>query len=74
MDVKIGVQFGSRELAVEVSQSPDEIFSLLDTTLTKGGLFRLTDGKGKEVMVPVDKIAWVEVDNHGERVVGFGRV
>ena len=74
MEVKIGVQFGSRELTVEVSQSPDEVYKELAATLTKGGLFRLTDGKGKELVVPVDKIAYVEIDNHGERVVGFGRI
>lgn len=74
MEVKIGVQFGSRELTVDVAQSPDEVYKELDATLTKGGIFRLTDGKGKEILVPVDKIAYIEVDNQGERVVGFGRI
>jgi hypothetical protein len=74
VEVKIGVQYAARELTVDVEGTPQELFDLLDTTLTKGGVFRLVDSKGRTVMVPVDKVAYVEVDSHGERVVGFGRI
>lgn len=74
MEVKIGVQFGSRELVIETDDSPDDIVKELDAVLTKGGFFSLTDSKGRRVLVPVDKLAYVEFEPEQERVVGFGRI
>ena len=74
MEVKIGVQFGSRELVVETEESADDIEKRLSDTLTKGGLFTLTDEKGSRVVVPVDKLAYVEIVNPEPRSVGFGRM
>ena len=74
MEVKIGVQFGGRELVIETAETPDEITQQLDAVLVKGGLFSLTDSKGRRVIVPVDKLAYVEFEPESERVVGFGRI
>lgn len=74
MEVKIGVQFGARELVVETDRTPEEIASELDETLTKGGVFALTDTKGRQILVPVDKLAYLEIDQGAERAVGFGRL
>ena len=74
MEVKIGVQFGARELVVETEQTADEITAELDLVLTKGGLFSLTDNKGRRVLVPVDKLAYVEFEPETDRVVGFARM
>ncbi len=74
MEVKIGVQFGARELVIESAEKPAAIQAALDTALTKGGLFTLVDEKGKLVIVPVDKLAYVEIASSDEgRTVGFSR-
>ena len=75
MEVKIGVQFGARELVIDSAESPDVIQAALDAALVKGGLFTLVDEKGKRVVVPVDKLAYVEIASTDEtRAVGFSRL
>lgn len=74
VEVKIGVQFGSRELVIDSAEKPEEIQSALDAALVKGGLFTLVDDKGRRVVVPVDKLAYVEIASADEnRSVGFSR-
>ena len=74
MEVKIGVQFGARELVIESAEKPEDIQAALDAALVKGGLFTLVDEKGRRVVVPVDKLAYVEIASADEaRAVGFSR-
>ena len=49
MEVKVGVQFGSRELVIESNEKPEDIQAALDAALVKGGLFTLVDEKGRRV-------------------------
>ena len=75
MEVKIGVQFGTRELVIDSGEGADAIQAALDTALAKGGLFSLTDDKGRRVVVPVDKLAYVEIASTDDtRTVGFSRL
>lgn len=73
MEVKIGVQYTARELSLESTQTPDEVEKALATAYkSSGGLFTLVDEKGRRVVVPVDKIAYVEIADAHDRRVGFG--
>lgn len=73
MEVKIGVQHAARELVLESSQSPDEIQSLVSDALADPkGLLTLTDERGRRVIVPGDRLAYVEIGEQMERRVGFG--
>ena len=72
MEVKIGVQFAPREIVVETDSSQQEIEAGLAEALRTGGLFTLTDDKGRRVHVPADKVAYVEMGEQLERRVGFG--
>ena len=74
MEVKIGVVYAPRELVVEVEQSPEEVAKALDKAIVDGGTFSLVDEKGHRVVVPVDKIAYLEVAKPDDRKVGFGRL
>ena len=72
MEVKIGVQFAPRELVVDSTQSPAEIEqAVADAVSGKGGTLTLTDEKGRRVIVPVDKLAYVEIAEQAARQVGF---
>lgn len=72
MEVKIGVQFAPRELVVDSTQSPAEIEqAVADAVSGKGGTLTLTDEKGRRVIVPVDKLAYVEIAEQAARPVGF---
>ena len=72
MEVKIGVQFVSRELVLESAQTPAEVEATVAEALaTKDGTLSLVDDKGRRVIVPVDKLAYLEIAESSPRVVGF---
>ena len=75
MEVKIGVQHANRELVLESEQSPDEVQELVAEALSgKSGLLQLTDDKGRRVIVPADRLAYVEIGEVSIRKVGFGAI
>ena len=72
MEVKIGVQFASRELVLESAQTPAEVEAAVTEALSgRNGTLNLVDDKGRVVIVPVDKLAYVEIAETAARVVGF---
>ncbi|MGI5211894.1 DUF3107 domain-containing protein [Plantactinospora sp. CA-290183] len=72
MEVKIGVQYAPRELVVESAQTPAEIEQIVTDALgSNGSTLSLTDEKGRRVIVPVDKVAYVEIAEASPRAVGF---
>lgn len=72
MEVKIGIQWGPRELVVETASSRDDVQRILAAAIAEGSVFILADDKGGQVMVPADKIAYVELGSQEPRRVGFG--
>ena len=73
MEVKIGVQYAVRELVLESAQSPDEVAQLVQESLRADlGVLTLVDDKGRRVLVPADKLAYVEIAETEQRRVGFG--
>ena len=71
MEVKIGIQSITRELVVETHFSAEDIESSLATAVTDGGMFVLPDDKGGKVLVPADKIGYVEFTGSEQRRIGF---
>ena len=72
MEVKIGVQYAPRELVIESGQTPAEIAAQVTKALADdAGVLTLADEKGKQVIVPVAKLAYVEIDEANVRKVGF---
>jgi hypothetical protein len=74
VEVKIGIQYVARELVLETNTSPDEVAAALEDAVAKRGVFTLLDHKGGRVLVPADKIAYVEFGGNEQRRVGFGNV
>lgn len=72
MEVKIGIQSVPRELVVDTKSSFEEIERALTAAVADGTVFVLADDKGGKVMVPADKIAYVEVGGTENRRIGFG--
>jgi hypothetical protein len=72
VEVKIGVQFAPRELVLESAQSPADVAATVTEALgDKSGVLTLVDEKGRRVIVPIDKLAYVEIAEAAQRVVGF---
>jgi hypothetical protein len=74
VEVKIGVQYAARELLLESNQTPDEIEKAVADALKSGGLLILVDDHGRRVVVPADRLAYVEIGESVERRVGFGAI
>ncbi len=76
MEVKIGIQSVPRELVVETDAPADEIERQLASALADGAhsVFALSVNKGGKVLVPADKIAYVEFGAPEARRVGFGNI
>lgn len=72
MEVKIGIQNVGRELVIEPTQSADEVTKLISDALSKGTELRLTDEKGRVVIVPAGVLGYVELGAEEARRVGFG--
>ena len=78
MDVRIGVTYSPKELDVELPVGADsaQIRSDVEAALNggAGSVLWLVDAKGKQIGVPVDKIAYVEIGSpSAERRIGFGQ-
>lgn len=72
MEIKIGIQFSPREIVVEVDKTSDQVTKLVTDAVTKGGAFSLEDTRGRRVLVPADKLSYVEIGEPEQRRVGFG--
>ena len=74
MEVRIGVIYTPKELAVELDGKADEVVSSVEDALKAGApVIWLTDKKGRRVGVPTDKIAYIEVAEEDQaKRVGFG--
>lgn len=71
MEVKIGVQHAQRELVLDSDSTPEDIEAKLVEAVSAGGVLRLSDVKGRTVVVPADKIAYVELGSPTSSTVGF---
>jgi hypothetical protein len=73
VEVKIGVQHAPREIVLESAQSVEEVERVVAEALAgKTGLLSLTDEKGRKVLVPTDRLAYVDIGEPTVRKVGFG--
>ena len=76
MDVRIGVTYSAKELDIEVPEgtSAEDLRKQVDSALADDdNVLWLTDRKGRQVGVPVAKVAYVEIGSpHDERRIGFG--
>lgn len=72
MEVKIGVQHAPREITLESGQSAEEVErAVADALAGKAQLLSLVDDRGRKVLVPADRLAYVELGEPTARRVGF---
>jgi DNA-binding MurR/RpiR family transcriptional regulator len=75
MELRIGVVHTPKELSLELDGNADDVVAQIDAALSgKRPVVWITDGKGRRVGTPADKIAYVEITENGSsKHVGFGR-
>ena len=75
MDIRIGVSQTAKELDIELPDGADvdELKAAIDQALTSGTTLWVTDRKGRQVGVPGEKIAYLEIGRPDDgRRIGFG--
>jgi hypothetical protein len=71
MEIKIGVQHAPRELVVETNESEGDVEKAVEAAVESGGVLALTDAKGRRIIVPGAKIAYVEIGGGVAGKLGF---
>jgi Protein of unknown function (DUF3107) len=72
VEIKIGVQDTVREVALDSNDTSEEVIAAVEAALASGAVLKLVDERGRTVMVPGTKIAYVEVGANTKGRVGFG--
>jgi Protein of unknown function (DUF3107) len=76
VDVRIGVKNSPKELEVVLADDTDgdAVREHIDGAIAEGGTLWLTDRRGRQYGVPVDKVAYVEIGSTeaSRRRIGFG--
>ncbi|MBG6182147.1 hypothetical protein IWX75_000986 [Arthrobacter sp. CAN_A6] len=72
MEVKIGIQNVNREIVLESSETAEALAEVVSKAITGGAELRLTDSKGRQVIVPASVLGYVEIGAEEQRRVGFG--
>ncbi|QGN32183.1 DUF3107 domain-containing protein [Microlunatus sp. Gsoil 973] len=78
MEIKVGIQHINREVVLEVTQSAAEVEEAVNDAFTASdpakAVLVLTDEHGRKVLIPSDKIGYVDIGEENGRRVGFGAV
>src|ERR1700690_20916 len=74
VEVKIGIQSTPRELVVETESGAEEIERSLTSALADGSIFAIRDDKGGRILIPAEKVAYVELAGSETRRIGFGNL
>ena len=75
MEIRIGVVHTPKEISLEIEGSVADVKqSIAQALSTDDGVLWLTDKQGREIGVPADRVAYVEVEPEGaSKRVGFAR-
>jgi hypothetical protein len=72
VEVKIGVQNANRELVLDSPESSNAVEKAVAAALSGDEkVLVLADSKGRKVLVPTDKLAYVEIGSPSSGQVGF---
>ena len=72
VEVKIGVLHTAREITFDSTDSAGDITKAVQKALADGAVLNLNDDRGRTILIPADRIAYVELGDSASRRVGFG--
>jgi archaellum component FlaG (FlaF/FlaG flagellin family) len=72
VEVKIGIQNVGREIALESALDAEAVAKIVSDAIANGTDLRLTDEKGRQIIVPGNVLGYVEIGAEEVRRVGFG--
>jgi hypothetical protein len=72
VDIKVGIQHVTREVVVDSADTANDVEKAFTEALSGDGFLRLNDAHGRKVLIPADKIAYIDIGEENARRVGFG--
>lgn len=72
MEVRIGIQDAPREVVFDSAAEPEELAEIISEAWAANELVTLEDNKGRRILIPTDKLAFVELGAATAGRVGFG--
>jgi len=72
VEIKIGVQDTAREVSLDSNDTSEDVIAAVNEALASDGVLTLIDDRGRTVIVPATKIAYVEIGATTKGRVGFG--
>jgi hypothetical protein len=74
VEIKVGILNVSREVIIESTATAAEVEKDFAKAVKDGGLFTLTDERGRKVLIPAAQIGYLDIGQENVRHVGFGSV
>ncbi len=74
MEIRIGIVDVPREVSITSEETSETIIAALKAARENGGTLELTDPKGRRLVVPADRIGYLDLGAPDSRPVGFGAV
>ncbi len=73
VEIRIGIVDSAKEISLEVDDKPQDLIKKVESTVNSGtGMLWITDRKGKQVGIPSQRFAYIEMDPESvSRSVGF---
>ena len=72
MEIKVGIQHVNREVVVETTETAADVEKAFSEAVGSDGVFTVSDERGRRVLIPSSKIAYVDLGEEHARKVGFG--
>lgn len=72
MEIKVGIVHGAREIVLESEDSAADVETAFGKAVADEAVLTLTDDRGRKVLIPASRIAYLELGQEAARRVGFG--
>jgi hypothetical protein len=72
VEIKIGVQDTAREVSLDSNDNSESVIAAINEAIATAGILTLIDDRGRTVIVPAAKLAYVEISPNTKGRVGFG--
>jgi hypothetical protein len=74
IEIRVSVTDSTREIVLESETTRDEVIAAINLAMNENSPLILTDYRGRQVIVPANKIGFVEIAPPTERKVGFASI
>ena len=73
VEIKIGIADITHEVVIDVENTVDDTVQAFSDALAEtNGLLRLADAKGRRLVIPAARVAYLDLGSAEHRPVGFG--